>query len=188
MKRVRDRDERDWDSFFESDHAWKQHGDRPAEILRFLVPGDTLLDVGCGDGGLAAILKMVQPNLRIDGIEPSKVARERIEKELPWVYSRMWNGALPVTGIPSRYCSVVLASEVLEHMDDPAACISELARLARRLVIVTVPFKNSIDDQGHVWSFGIEDLHRLCESHGRTMVTTVRGRLNLLAVVWRGTV
>jgi SAM-dependent methyltransferase len=41
----------------------------------------------------------------------------------------------------SRSFDAVTCLEVLEHLDDPAAAVRELARVARRAVVVSVPFE-----------------------------------------------
>src|SRR5260370_4593459 len=45
--------------------------------------------------------------------------------------------SLPFAG---RSFDAVTCLEVLEHLDDPAAAVRELARVARRAVLVSVPF------------------------------------------------
>ena len=62
--------------------------------------------------------------------------------------------SLAEIAVPLRVCASVLALpfaartfdtvtclEVLEHLDDPAAAVRELARVARRAVVVSVPFE-----------------------------------------------
>ena len=62
--------------------------------------------------------------------------------------------SLAEVAVPHRVCASVLALpfaarsfdvvtclEVLEHLDDPAAAARELARVARRAVVVSVPFE-----------------------------------------------
>ena len=42
---------------------------------------------------------------------------------------------------PTRSFDTVTCLEVLEHLDDPAAAVRELARVARRAVVVSVPYE-----------------------------------------------
>ena len=62
--------------------------------------------------------------------------------------------SLAEVATPDRVCASVLALpfaarsfdavtslEVLEHLDDPAAAVREMARVARRAVVVSVPFE-----------------------------------------------
>jgi ubiquinone/menaquinone biosynthesis C-methylase UbiE len=41
----------------------------------------------------------------------------------------------------ARSFDTVTCLEVLEHLDDPSAAVRELARVARRAVVVSVPFE-----------------------------------------------
>lgn len=93
-----------------------------------LVPRDVqVLDVGTGDGRIAAALAAARPDLRIEGLD---------------VLVRP-DAAIPVSGfdgrtIPkaARSVDVVTLFDVLHHADDPEALLAEAARVARRCVIL----------------------------------------------------
>lgn len=100
----------------------------------------TLLDAGCGEGYLADELKRAFPDCRITGLDASEGAIE---------YARAHFGAsadfhvgdLFALPFPDDAFEVVVCSEVLEHLADPARAFDELRRVASRRVVVTVPLE-----------------------------------------------
>lgn len=89
--------------------------------------GARVLDVGCGDGSLAALLMQRRPDIAIEGID----VFVRSETAIP---------VSPFDGvrIPRADNSVdaVVFVDVLHHTEDPAILLAEALRVARRAVIV----------------------------------------------------
>ena len=96
----------------------------------------SVLDAGCGEGHALRYLRLPEQYLGIDG-NPECVAicRERFPSrhfEVGSIYD--------VAPEPARF-DVVLALEVLEHLDDPRAAVAALTRAARKGVVLSVPFE-----------------------------------------------
>lgn len=62
------------------------------------------------------------------GVEISRAAVEYVRKQ---GYGEVFCGKLDEANYPSDHFDVIASSEVLEHVDDPAAFISEVARVLR---------------------------------------------------------
>lgn len=96
-----------------------------------VAPGARVIDVGCGEGGLAELL--AQAGLHVTGVEPDERLRRlfserlrRIDPESEVVYGLA--DALPFA---DGELSSVLITEVLEHVPDPLAALTELRRVMR---------------------------------------------------------
>ena len=96
----------------------------------------SVLEVGCGEGLLADhLIKRARPArfeacdvaLRpAPGIDPQIALREASIYDLPF---------------PDRSFDLVICCEVLEHLQDPAAGLAELARVSARHVLLSTPWE-----------------------------------------------
>jgi SAM-dependent methyltransferase len=92
-----------------------------------LSPGSSLLDVGCGDGSLAVLLREQCRLADVEGVdvfvrdEVAIPARAFDGRQMPW---------------PDKSWDYVMAVDVLHHADDQRALFSEMLRVARRAVLL----------------------------------------------------
>jgi SAM-dependent methyltransferase len=94
------------------------------DLLR---PGASLLDVGCGDGSIAALLR---EQCNLGGVEGVDVL-VRDEVAIP---VRAFDGChLPW---PDKSWDYVMAVDVLHHVDDQKILFGEMLRVARRAVLL----------------------------------------------------
>lgn len=98
-------------------------------------PG-SVLEVGVGEGEVSRRLSQRWPNARMIGLDlpdPDLAAH--------WSGAPFAAGFADIAQLPFADGSfdLVLAIEVLEHVPDPLAALAEIARVARRHVIVSVP-------------------------------------------------
>ncbi|MEJ7762210.1 MAG: class I SAM-dependent methyltransferase [Thermomicrobiales bacterium] len=106
------------------------------ETVAGLAPA-SFLDAGCGEGFVTEILLRRVPGMAITGFDfnPSSVALAgKTNPGATFVEASIYDipfedGAFDVVG----------CFEVLEHQPDPAAALAELARVARRAVVLSVP-------------------------------------------------
>jgi 2-polyprenyl-3-methyl-5-hydroxy-6-metoxy-1,4-benzoquinol methylase len=100
------------------------------------VPHKTLLDVGCGEGRTTAVLAealdadVVGAELEASAVEEAVANVSAVRFVVASVYELPFrDGAF----------DCVVATEVLEHLDTPGGGLTELMRVARHAVVVTVP-------------------------------------------------
>ncbi len=99
-----------------------------AAVLSDLIPdGSRILDVGCGDGWLAALIAQLRPDVVIAGIDvlvrpQAKIPVEEFDGE-----------RIPR---PDDSFDVVTMVDVLHHNDDPAILLEEASRVASRYLVI----------------------------------------------------
>lgn len=147
-------------------------------------PEDIVVDVGCGDGSKTGFCARQGAHVVFADIDPREVASARRQMEslgatrlTPFVTDGV---KLPLAdGVASR----VVASEVLEHVDDPAAFLAELVRIGKpgALYLLTVPdpVAETIRKQfvppryfekpGHIRIVGREEFGQLVADAGLTI-------------------
>jgi len=92
-----------------------------------LIPGGTLLDIGCGNGELASYLMTVRPDVRVVGLEVFLRLRAKIPIA---IYS---GGVFPFAD--GRFSSVLVA-DTLHHIEDSKLVLEECLRVSQGAVII----------------------------------------------------
>lgn len=126
-----------------------------------------LLDLGCGDGALAGVLHS-RLGARVTGVDTSS---NGIELAARMFRARGLEGDFRQiagydTGLAADTFDVVVCSEVIEHVDDPVAMLSEIRRVLAPTgrVILTTPIRFSEEplDPMHVQEWFVGDFVALC--------------------------
>ncbi len=99
-----------------------------AEHFAELIPDEsTVLDVGAGDGGLAAAIIARKPALTFKGIDT-------LVRQATGIPVQVFDGrTIPLENKATDY---VLFSDVLHHTEDPMILLREAARVARRGMLI----------------------------------------------------
>jgi ubiquinone/menaquinone biosynthesis C-methylase UbiE len=99
----------------------------------------TVLDAGCGEGFVARRIIDAVPGITLTGCDVSGAALEIAASANP--EARFVAGSVVELPFPDRSFDVVGCFEVLEHLPDdlPRRALSELARVARQAVVLSVP-------------------------------------------------
>ncbi len=126
-------------SFLDQTHGkyiHKRRIERLSEQLARMVPADCdVVDVGCGDGWLAARLTEQRPDLQIRGVDI--VAREGA-----MIPVEAFDGMqLPLA---DQSVDVVIMVDVLHHTEDPMVLLRESQRVARKAIILKDHFREGI--------------------------------------------
>jgi len=111
-------------------------------------PDDTVVDVGCGAGVGCRYAGMAGAAVVGLDVEPGLV--READEAMRGVPARSWRGIVsggdPIP-LPDGTATVVLCTEVLEHVDDPPRFVAELARIGRpgARYLISVPDPASED-------------------------------------------
>jgi ubiquinone/menaquinone biosynthesis C-methylase UbiE len=96
----------------------------------------TVLEVGVGEGEVSAKLRSRYPGSQIVGLDlhDESLGAEWRQRGFVGVYADI--ARLP---FPPMAFDLVMAIEVLEHVEDPAAALAELVRVSRGRLVLSVP-------------------------------------------------
>ena len=93
---------------------------------------DTVLDVGCGGGGIAGFCASQGAAIIVTDSDPEKVSA--VERSLVGSAARSVQALVSDSNplpLPDGAASIIVSTEVLEHVDDPQAFLAELFRVGR---------------------------------------------------------
>lgn len=97
----------------------------------------SILELGCGEGYLMEQMYRRLPNVPMLGLDTLEAALNEGRRIFPHLDLR--RGDIYHIDQPDKSWDVVIASEVLEHLDHPAQALQELKRVAKRYVLLSVP-------------------------------------------------
>lgn len=138
-------------------HRWRTAQNSAAYLLPHLRPGLTVLDVGCGPGTITEDLAaIVGPDGHVLGVdsEPEVVQAARESGRQPNARYEV-HDALRLD-LPDASYDVVHAHQVLQHLQDPAAALREMARVTRPGGLVAVRDADYAAMTYHPASAGLE--------------------------------
>ncbi len=123
-------------------HRWRTAENSAAYLLPHLIPGQSVLDVGCGPGTITVDLaRRVSPG-RVVGVDRSPEVIETAgsatgtdDPDLDLLFSV---GDLYALDFADDSFDVVHAHQVLQHVSDPVAALAEMRRVCRPGGIVAV--------------------------------------------------
>lgn len=160
-----------WDDFFVYNPVSRHRRRLIKRLIRaHCVPFRTLLDIGCGDGRMLEALR-ADFGCEIHGLEPNPTsAPERLRGQLAGFYP------LDIEkGAAARTFDLITMTEVLEHTADDEAAMANIAAMAGRYLLLTVPagpIRGTDVPMGHRRHYTERDLRELAGRHGFTPVAS----------------
>ncbi|MBA3807979.1 MAG: methyltransferase domain-containing protein [Solirubrobacterales bacterium] len=104
------------------------HSLRSGFLREHVAPGERVLDVGCGEGVFAA--ELAAAGAQVIAIDVAEEPLRRARARHPELDLRLVDDAGPWP-LPDAALDVVWAGEVIEHVPDTAAWLSEVRRVLR---------------------------------------------------------
>lgn len=110
--------------------------------------GQFWLDAGCGTGFLSR--KLLERGCRIMGVDASQemlnVARALADEQFQSRSLLCKVSSVDNLPLPDNVCDGVICSSVLEYLDEPQACLKEIARVLKPsgVLIISVPNRQSL--------------------------------------------
>ena len=119
-------------------HQWLMRGflGSVRELLGSIEYG-SVLEVGCGPGDLAT--RILPPQVDYLGIDIDETEIEIARKQHPHLSFQA--GSAYELPVESNAYDLVVACEVLEHLEDPAKALAEIDRVSKRWVLASVPWE-----------------------------------------------
>src|SRR5262245_36786575 len=167
-------------SSYDSAHLTEGEHDRALEVIATLCERDgvlSVLDVGAGTGRAMLWLRSRLPEMAITGIEPVEALRKQgYGKGIP--VEDLIEGDGYQLPFPSQTFDLVCAFGVMHHVRWPERIISEMTRVASKMVCIS---DSNFTGQGPLWlrpvkctvfSLGLWPLANWIKTRGRGYIIT----------------
>lgn len=179
-------------SFFENEKRF--------EILEDLIlhqHPERVLDIGCGSGYLAFLLKQKNPHVFIHGFDLSSEGLKMAEH-----IDKKYKLDINYQNIPENdnFYDIVVCSEVLEHLINVRHCLTEINRILKKEgeLIVTVPnfsfwrfrvdslrgrIPYIVSDERHLQTFNKKTLTKILNEGGFRVLRLLGSRVRLKSLL-----
>lgn len=97
----------------------------------------TVLEAGCGEGHISEFLYRAKAGVRVDAFDISERVIAQARRDYPDIHFET-GSVYDIRRADNTY-DLVVASEVLEHLERPEAALRELLRVSRKYVFLSVP-------------------------------------------------
>jgi len=147
--------------------------------ISWLIPeGSSVLDIGCGNGKFLRQVLLERSPTELFGIDISEVAIKKLKE----------NGidglVLNAENLDNfdRQFDVVIASHLFEHIENDVGLAKNVARIAKKMVIVAVPNDCSYPEitGEHLRKYNFESLSKLFAEDFKTIENHTIGNRELL--------
>lgn len=135
-------DDRILDKRYNSPYSLRRYVTREIveSVLRYVEPGEEILDAGCGDGIISVLA--AKKGAKVTALDISLPNLERAKKltKKNGVYNiKFLQGDVENLPFPNNSFDLVISSQVLEHLPDFEKGLSEIKRATKKRAIITLP-------------------------------------------------
>ena len=96
-----------------------------------------VLDAGCGEGHIADFIYRQRSSTEVDAFDISAKVVEEAANRYPHI--KFATGSIYEINQPENSYDLVVACEVLEHLDSPECAVKELLRVTNQFLLLSVP-------------------------------------------------
>lgn len=153
---------------------WGEHTNRYYEVLKYIKPGNLVLDLACGNGYGTNILGSVANNVKVIGGDISEdtlaICRKRYSKAENLEFK-----FIDATKIdyPDNYFDVIASFETIEHTTKYEQMVKELSRVLKKggILLLSTPNSKVTSPDGkiinpyHTQEFNSTELESLLKPH-----------------------
>ena len=107
------------------------------DMMVKLSNAENALDAGCGEGYIFNRLFSKNKRLQMTGLDISNEALKTARKLNP--DSKFFEGSIYEMPFEDNKFDLVIASEVLEHLEKPKKALDEISRISKKHVLLSVP-------------------------------------------------
>lgn len=126
---------------------------------------ETVVDLGCGDGGMLSLLK--ESNIKSWGYDlaPKNIKYANEVREVDARYTDFNNDST------IEYADIAIMTEVLEHLEDPHGVVKALPS---KYLIASSPYHETDKNyyEFHLWAWDVMGYNNLLEDNGYRVLKT----------------
>ncbi|MCH2173775.1 class I SAM-dependent methyltransferase [Myxococcota bacterium] len=146
---------------------------------------DSVLDCGCGDGSLLAVIREKFQPVRCYGFDVNSTNVDMLRSRVPDGEFHCVDLGDPAARLPIPPVDLALCSEVIEHVPNDDVALENLARFVAPggLLVLTTqagPIRRTEQFLGHLRHYDLEDLRARIQSVGFEIVESSRSGWPLL--------
>lgn len=157
--------------FWDKNIAHPEYGLRQEKYLKLAGEGKRIIEVGCGCSPFLAVATAHFKETW--GLDFSTETLKECRKLYPNVNYVLGNALC--TPFKDNFFDVVVAGELIEHLEKPEVLIKEMARIGKTLILSTA--RMEYDEPEHLWKFEKEDFIKLLSPYGKVETEEIDSQL-----------
>lgn len=108
-------------------------------FINIVATKNKVLEVGCGEGFVLGKINRIYPEVKLFGLDISTQAIGKIKKKYSFINAQV--GDVYQLPFSDNEFPLILALEILEHLNQPQEALKEIKRVAGDYVILSVPWE-----------------------------------------------
>ena len=153
-----------WDNTWKNDTINRRYTELFQQILKRVPEGAKILDTGCGIGNLSRLLRD-ERGAQVTALDFSSWACAKLAEDgFTTIVSK-----LPKIPLPDNTFDIVIATEVMEHLDHPERTLAQMVRVAKPGGVVMCSAPNDTmhphEELEHQQSFDHDKMENMLRQH-----------------------